>query len=261
MGLVFLCANNSENVPMELAYANEDQEIELAKRQVNVSNDLVTAAHGLTLGEKRVVMGCVAQLDSLRLESGRYKVKMSALDFAATFKIEPQTAYEQLKAVSSRLYERSIKRVINTPKGKKISTHRWVSSVTYHEGEGWIELGFSHEATPYLVALRGCHTSYKLEQASALRSVYSWRLLEILMQFKGTGLVRTPIEDFYHAMEVPETYRKNFKDLRNRVIEPAVKELQEKDHWIIEWKGTKRGGRKITGLEFNFKRDPQQKLF
>ena len=246
---------------MKIEYAHENQETELIKRQVNMSNDLVTAAHGLTLGEKRVVMSCVAQLDSLRLDSGRYKVKISAIDFATTFKIEPKTAYEQLKSVTARLYERSIKRVVDTSRGKKIITHRWVSSVTYHEGEGWIELGFSHEASPHLVALRGCHTSYKLEQACALRSVYSWRLLEILMQFKKTGLVRTPIENFYHAMEVPETYRKNFKDLRNRVIEPAVKELQEKDNWVIEWKGTKRGGRKITGLEFKFKPNLQQSLF
>lgn len=244
-----------------MKFATENTEKNLAKRQVNISNNLTTAAHGLTLGEKRVVMSCVAQLDSIRLDSGRYKIKMTALDFAETFKIEPKTAYEQLKDVAGRLYERSIKRVIDTPKGKKIIKYRWVSSVTYHEGEGWIELGFSHEATPYLVALRGCHTSYKLEQASALRSVYSWRLLEMFMQFKSTGLLRIFINDFYHAMEVPETYKKNFKDLRSRVIEPAIKELREKDHWLIEWKGTKQGGRKITGLEFRFKRNTQQSLF
>lgn len=241
---------------MKLKYATENQEIELIKRQVNMSNDLVMAAHNLTLAEKRVVMGCVAKLDSLKLESGRYRVKISALDFAEAFKINPKTAYGQLKAVAARLYERSIKRII----GKKTFKHRWVSAVIYHAGEGWIELGFSHEATPYLVALRGHHTSYKLEQASALRSIYSWRLLEMLMQFNTTGLFRISIEDFYHAMEVPRTYRENFKDLRNRVIDPAVTELQGKDNWIIEWVGTKRGGRKIIGLEFRFKRNPQQSL-
>lgn len=245
---------------MKLEHYVKSSEKVLAKRQINISNDLTTAAHNLTLGEKRVVMACVAQLDSVRLESGRYKIKLSALDFAETFKVSPDTAYNQLKSVSSRLYERSIKRVQETSSGKKIMKYRWVSSVIYHAGEGWIELGFSHEATPYLVALRGQHTSYKLEQASALRSVYSWRLLEMLMQFKSTGWICILIEDFYHAMEVPETYRKNFKDLRNRVIDPAVKELKQKDHWLIEWKGTKRGGRKITGLEFKFKRNPQQTL-
>jgi len=245
---------------MKLKHATENQNLELAKRQVNLSNDLTTASHGLTLGEKRVVMSCVAQLDSLRLESGRYKAKLSARDFAETFKVSSDTAYDQLKAVATRLYERSIKRIVDTPKGKKITKYRWVSSVTYYEGEGWIELGFSHEATPYLVALRGNHTSYKLEQATALRSVYSWRLLEILMRFKSTSLLRISIEDFCHAMDAPPTYLKNFKDVRRWIIEPAIKELREKDNWLIEWKGTKRGGRKITGLEFHFKRNPQQSL-
>lgn len=173
---------------MKLKHANEDQERALAKRQVNISNDLTEAAHGLTLGEKRVVMGCVAQLDSLRPESGRYKVRI-AIEFAETFKVSTDTAYDQLKSVASRLYERSIKRFTDNSRGRKILTHRWVSSITTMKGEGYIELGFSHEITPYLVALRGCHTSYKLEQASALRSVYSWRLLEILMQFNSNRAV------------------------------------------------------------------------
>jgi len=247
---------------LKLKHSAENPNLPLEKRQINISNDLTVAAHNLTLGEKRVIMSCVAQLDSLRLESGRYKIKLTAVDFARTFKIEANTAYEQLKKVSARLYERSIKRVQITRLGKKVITkHRWVSSITYHEGEGWIELGFCHEATPYLVALRGHHTSYKLEQASALRSIYSWRLLEMLMQFKKTGLVRISIENFCHAMEVPETYLDNYKALRRRVIEAAVKELIEKDNWLIEWKPVKNGTRKVTGLEFRFKRNPQQSLF
>ena len=56
----------------------------------------------------------------------------------------------------------------------------WVSGVTYHHGEGWIELGFSPEMTPHLVELSREFTSYKLKHTVALRSVYSWRLFELL---------------------------------------------------------------------------------
>lgn len=240
---------NSEVVPIK----------KLGLRQVSMNNSLTTAAHGLTLGEKRVVMGCVAQLGSTNLESSRYKIKITAIDFAETFKVEPQTAYEQLKAVAIKLYERSIKHVTETENGKKITKHRWVSGITYHEGEGWIELGFSTEVTPYLLALSGSYTSYKLEQASALRSIYSWRLLEMLMQFKSTGLLRISIEDFCHAMDAPETYRKNFKNLRNRTIIPAIKELSKKIKMKIDWKPKKAGGRKVTGLEFVFSINTKKK--
>jgi plasmid replication initiation protein len=226
----------------------------LASRQVRMSNDLTMAAHGLLLGEKRVVMSCVAQLNNLKSISG-YKVKITALEFADTFKIEQNTAYEQLKRVASQLYERSIKRAFYTPSGRKIVKYRWVSSITYHDGEGWIELSFSHEATSHLVALNGRYTAYHLEQASALRSIYSWRLLEMFMKFKNTNLLRICIYDFYHAMEVPKTYQRNFKDLRIRVIDVAVKELTEKDNWLIEWRGIKHNGRKVTGIEFEFKQN------
>jgi plasmid replication initiation protein len=53
---------------------------------------------------------------------------------------------------------------------------------------------------------------------------------------------------------------KNFKDCRVGVIEPAVKELREKDGWLIEWTPIKTG-RKVTALRFEFKRDPQGALF
>lgn len=228
--------------------------LELTQRQINISNDLTTAAQGLTLSEKRLIMSCVAKLDSIKLDSGRYKIKMTALEFAKVFQLDKKTVYQQIKMIITRLYNRSIKRIIETPKGKKIISHRWVSSVTYHEGEGWCELAFSQEATPYLVALRGNHTSYRLEQAATLKSIYSWRLLEMLMQFKTTKLLRISIEKFCHAMDVPETYQKNFKDLRKRVIDIAVKELKEKDSWSIDWRGIKKGARKIIAIEFRFTR-------
>ena len=52
----------------------------------------------------------------------------------------------------------------------------------------------------------------------------------------------------------------NFSLLRKWVIEPAVKELTEKDNWLIEWEAIKRG-RKVTALRFQFERNPQGGLF
>jgi len=78
-----------------------------------------------------------------------------------------------------------------------------------------------------------------------------------MMQFKSTGLLKISVDDFCHSMEVPNSYKKDFRNLRIRVIEPAISELSKKDNLIIEWKPTKNGGRKLTGLEFTFKQNPQ----
>jgi plasmid replication initiation protein len=228
---------------------------------VNMSNDLVQAAQGLSLAEKRVVSLCMSKIDSLRMDAGRFKIKISASEYAETYQLDMNTAYDQLIECGDLLYERSAYVIKKSPKGKLIETkHRWVSACTYHRGEGWIELGFAPEMTPHMVLLRNEFTSYKLKQASMLRSIYSWRLLEIISQFRKTGLYRTSVVDFCKKLEVPETYLSDFGQLKRRVIEPALKELRAKDHWEIEYKMIKNGGRKVTDLEFTFKRNAQQQL-
>lgn len=68
------------------------------------------------------------------------------------------------------------------------------------------------------------------------------------------------IEEFWHAMEATESYQVNFQLLRKRVIEPAIKELMEKDNWLIEWEARKRGC-KVATLLFKFQRNPQNSLY
>ena len=61
-------------------------------------------------------------------------------------------------------------------------------------------------------------------------------------------------------MEATDSYKANFSLLRQRVIEPAIKELTEKDSWLIDWQPIKKG-RKVTALKFKFERNPQGNLF
>lgn len=241
---------------MDLKFAKRNDE----NLHVNMSNQLVRMAQGLTLPEKRLVSLCMAKLDSVRLDNtGRYTFRISAKEFGQQFGITDEAAYMQLKEVGDKLLHRIAQQITETPRGRNIKKWQWVSFAEYQDGEGWIKLTFNHMMTPHLFLLRKEFTSYKLAQASALRSIYSWRLFELLMQFKSTGLVRIDVEAFAHAMEAPETARKNFGQLRLRVIEPAVKELTTKNNLLIEWDPTK-AGRKVTGLEFRFKINPQQSL-
>ena len=84
---------------------------------------------------------------------------------------------------------------------------------------------------------------------------------QMRQQQDNSGWLVMSIEEFWHAMEATESYRKNFSLLRKWVIEPAVKELTEKkDNWLIEWEAIKRG-RKVTALRFQFERNPQEACF
>lgn len=236
-------------------------------RSVNMSNALVSAAQGLSLVEKRIMALAVAGLDSRRHYGTQAPVvTVSASDYADLADIQVDAAYRELQEGVKRLYDRSIhfEEAWKSPKRKKVSTAkvsmRWVGRAKYIEGEGHVEIAFWFEIMPHLTLLKERFTSYKLSQAAAIRSLYSWRILELLTQFETTGWREFTVDDFAKTLELPETYLKDFSRIKQRVIEPAVKELKSKDNWIIKV-SYKKTGRKISRIRFDFQRNPQADLF
>ncbi|WP_176439246.1 replication initiation protein [Puniceibacterium sediminis] len=224
-----------------------------------MSNSIVSAAHALKLSEKRIMSAALAKLDSMSKKAPTKPIRITALEFAECFGIDETTAYEQLKSGAEGLYNRSIVRVIPTAYGQKKEKIRWVSRALYHAGEGFVEMNFTDHVAPYLMALEKRFTTYKLEQTRALRSIHSWRLFENLKRWESTGKWIVEIDDFHHAMDASESYRKNFAQLRKWVIEPAVKELLTVSGLDIKWSPHKTG-RRVTRLLFRFKPAEQMSL-
>lgn len=250
---------------MKLQHVHKlDQEQPLSDMQVNMSNALVRSAHGLSLAEKRIIAACIAKTDQIPnmtqvRQRGAWLVRLSAADYAESFDVSLDVAYIQLQGGADNLFNRYIRTLRNTRKGVEEHKMHWVGAVKYHKGEGWVELDWWHEVVPHLFGLRSEFTSYKLKQAVALRSAYSWRLFELLQSWQGTGRYQPSIEAFCMAMDVPESYKKDFTDIRRRIIEPAVAELVQKNSLVISWK-TVNAGRKVIGLDFKFEPNPQQPL-
>jgi plasmid replication initiation protein len=78
------------------------------------------------------------------------------------------------------------------------------------------------------------------------------------MRFQSTGWAEYSIEDFKASMDAPASLS-DFGQVKRRIIDPAVKELTEKDGWVIQWQPIK-AGRKVKALRFTFMRDPQGQL-
>lgn len=213
---------------------------------VTKHNSLVEASYKLTLNEQRLVLLCIARLDTRKPLPKENLFSITAKEFAETFGIEEKHAYEALDEAASALYERDIR----TYDGKYRERFRWVCGVKYHDNEGKVTLGFSNWITPYLTMLHERFSSYKLKQISGLKSVYSIRLLEFLTQFKATGKLLIELDRFKDRLDLKNEY-KRFFDLKRRVIEPAVKELKEKSNLLIEWRPIK-CGKTVKQLEFIF---------
>jgi plasmid replication initiation protein len=232
---------------------------DLGNNNVVISNYITRSAQTLSLVEKRILMAGIAKLSGVNGE-----VKLTAQEYAETYDVDIQTAYNQLRGAINALMKRTLSWQIKD--GKHIGTLScvWVQGYKYFKDEAYAKFKFSEYVFPFLFELQNEFTKYQLKQAAALRSVHSWRLLEMFEQYRdkvdGKGWLSMSIEEFWHAMEATESYKSNFQLLRKRVIEPAVKELTEKDNWLIEWEARKRG-RRVAVLMFKFERNPQGSLF
>jgi plasmid replication initiation protein len=224
-------------------------EIENINKCVTMSNALIRAGHGLTLSEKRIVMLALSKIDSNKpfVEDKVIKTKITAQEYADEFNVSNDTAYNQLSTATDSLHKRRI--TFYDPSyrrgSKKIestrSTLAWVGQVDYKPGDGFVVLHWWPNTMKHLMGLKRQFTSYQLQQASALRSVSSWRLLELLNRFKSNGWAQYDIND---------KQKLNFAAIRRKLIEPAVKELV-KDGWKIQWKAIK-NGRKVQSVRFEF---------
>lgn len=232
----------------------------LPSKIIAISNVLVRSGQSLTLAEKRILFAGLAQL------GGKNEfVTLRADEFAEVFDVSVSVAYRQLKSAVHSIFQRYVSYPVfyKNYTGKRHSA--WISSYEYYDDLGYVNFKFNDDIFPYLFEFQNHFTKYQLKQACALRSIHSWRLLELLEQQKetdkdGMRWLKIPIEEFHHAMESSQSYKKTFGLLNKKVIQPALKELREKDNWLIEFTPHKKG-RKFALLEFKFKKNLQNNLF
>ena len=225
-----------------------------------MSNLLVRASHGLSLAERRILMLAISQIEPKKKYMGNPSFRVYASDIVDLAGVTPQTAYDDGRNGQKRLYDRSITLLhdMNTGELKPGST-RWITKAHYQKNEGWLEISINNELLPYITELKREFTRYDHSRSGGFRSIYSHRVFDLLMQFKGKGLVRIDIDKFADAVEAPPSVRANFANMKRRIIEPALSEIKEKDGLTVEWKPVK-AGRKVKGLEFTFPPEQQKAL-
>ncbi|MDC6237012.1 replication initiation protein [Ralstonia solanacearum] len=265
-----------------MADLNESEhESESSELTVVMKNELVRRAQRMKLSEKRLLALAIAKcnpklkillhkataIDPKTGFAPGWSIRVTAEEFMEAYpQVDPKHAYSDMKAAADGLFNCVIEwDGFEVDRGKKKPIRkkaRWLYEMAEPtSGPGWVQLVFSPSVAPYLLGLDQAFTQYKHRHASDLRSMYSWRLLEVMAQFRSTGLVTIKYDEFCEAMEAPASCVKDAGQLRRRVIEPAVKELREKNGLSIEWEATKPAGRKISGFVFKFQADPQGRLF
>ncbi len=212
------------------------------------------------MAEQRLLLAVIAQIDSRPIgdsvESLSYEVSASSI--ADLFDVPQKQSYELLRDAAERIAERWV--VIEHPDpdtpALAYTRTRWISAIDYLPSEGRIRLFLSPKIMPYLTQLAGEFARYKLKHVSAMTSVYAIRLYELLIQWQMQGEREVGVDWLKERFAVPDCYTR-IHDLKRRVIEPAVEQINAYSNLWVRWTQRKQG-RAVVAFHFQFGFKPNQ---
>lgn len=113
---------------------------------------------------------------------------------------------------------------------------------------------FSPEIMPLLSDLKASFTQFLAQDVAEFGSIYSYRIYQLFMQYlnKETGKGWTQIDfyDFRYMLMLLDKYPLT-ADFKKRVIDPAIKEINEKSPLKAKYELIKKG-RKFVAVKFTF---------
>ena len=206
------------------------------------ANSLIEASYRLTLDEMRLL---ALTIGTMNPKSDQQVFEFSVSEFVNQFpEVNADRAYTQIKSAIERISERWVK----TEDERHVTKFRWVSSQTYFKKEGRFKIALTNEIMPYLTQLKGQFTQYQLNHISGFSSVHAIRLYELFTQYKRLGERYISVEDLKKWLQLEDKYDR-YNNLNQRVLTPALSEINEKSDLFVEYEPIKKG-RKVTGIEF-----------
>ena len=152
-----------------------------------------------------------------------------------------------LKDISKRLNKEPIE--INTG-DKKILTAYFISSYEIDHLNQTVTFEISGKLRPYLLHLKKNYTSYFLSNIPKLKSSYSIRIYELLIQYKKIGIRVFALDDLQNKVGAKDqTAYELYSNFKNRVLKKSQKDLEKYTDIRFEFDEIKTG-RKVTSLKF-----------
>lgn len=226
-------------------------------------NELINAMTDMTLQQQRIFGFIISQLpreEEIPVDRP-YSMEIPVQKFAESYYISMKNAYREIEK-NQDSFQTKIIQLHEKDSRTKIAL---LISSTYFDGEGRIEIEIHNKLLPYLVNLKKRFTAYRIKDVYQFTSAHTWRFYELLAQYKKIGKRKLTLDKIKWSLGLQGKYSRP-TNLKYWIIEPAVKEINNKSDIAIQYETTKKG-RKITGYQFfirqktqnEFKKDLTQK--
>lgn len=218
-------------------------------------NALINASYNLETTEQRLIMLAIMRAremgESITTSS---KLEIHADSYAQLYGVSLDAAYKALKEAVNNLFNRQFSYSQAHKKTGKIGLvrSRWVSRIFYVDDLALLEITFAPDVVPLVTQLERHFTSYQVKQIANLTSKYAIRLYELLIAWRSTGKIPfMPLSEFREKLGVEETEYKAMNHFKARVLDVAIKQINEHTDITVKYEQHKRG-RSISGFSFTF---------
>ena len=239
------------------------------KRNIVESNQIVEAYMDLNSEAQKILYTTIAMIgqDDKNLFGYTFKVK----DLQNFFGTKTKRFYERVKDAIVKLMQCVV--IVVSDDGKKIDSYHLVKKATYNNGELYIKL--DDEIGEFFLQLKKNFTKVPLNYFLELSSPKSMRMLNLIMSrwTLATGYMSINKKlIFKHSFDFPVSSLRNmffygtktstaeFKNIKAKLLVPAVKELNEKSIFKIELSYIKGCGNTIDRIRFHIELNERGKL-
>ena len=248
----------------EVEQTQRDQALERIKSrpvkptdEVVESNALARAEYRMTANENRLLKVAVSKLDSNLADADQLQdIPITAQEFVALFETEPKNAYRDMAEASTRLLNRKI--TVSDEKQK--ITYNLLTQVAYRKHEGMVIITLNPRLAVHLIGLRDRFTKMIFEEGfRRLKLFSSQRLYEIMKSVESQSHYEIGLDAFKaRVLADPKKY-KRFADLKKRVLEPALAEINTLTDIQVSYEPV-RESRKIKRIRFRINKNDQKSL-
>lgn len=223
------------------------------KKPLKQSNRLIESRYKLTMYEQRLIIAICSQLNENAEEFGKVRIKVSEIANFCNF--EPEKAYSLVKKTIKKLASRTLE--IKLEDGNWYVTH-WLQSAKYINGESIIEYKIDDELKPELLQLKSGFLRAQTKPLMEFRRDYSARLYFLLKRMLKIKDFDYSLDFFRDRFQLSKSYEIS-ANLKNKVIDPAVKEINEKSDINVKHEYIKEG-RTYTKIHFTItlKKEPNK---
>lgn len=220
------------------------------KNKYALSNVIIESKFLMSIEAQKIIYIAISKVREIE-ELFDKSVFLSSKEFISMTCTNDKKIYKKLFTAAEEITTA----LIIDKQGKNFKMFTWATLCEYteHENKKGILITFNPNLKPYLTNLQKNYTLLNINNITKLSSKYSIKLYTLLQMDKYKINFVYTISDLRFWFGINETLYSGFAELKRRVLDPAIIEINEKTDLIIHSDFIKSGNgktNKITSVAF-----------